>query len=78
MGKHQVKRRNLKKLKAFGNHLKEIRVAKNMTQEQLADKASVSEYTIVTLESGKLNTSLPTCFAIAKALGISPLDLFDF
>jgi y4mF family transcriptional regulator len=78
VGKHQVKARNLKKLKALGNHIRALRNKKGLTQEQLADLAGVSENTIVTLESGKLNTTVATCFDIAKALGISERDLFDF
>ena len=78
VGKHIVKSRNLKKLKAFGNHIRKIRKDKNLTQEQLADLAGVSENTIVTLESGILNTTVATCFDISKALGVSTKDLFDF
>lgn len=78
MGKHEVKSRNLKKLKSFGTHIRQIRLEKKLTQEQLADQAGVSENTIVTLESGKLNTTVATCFDIAKALGVEPKDLFDF
>lgn len=78
MGKHEVKLRNLKKLKSFGTHIRQIRIDKKLTQEQLADLAGVSENTIVTLESGKLNTTVATCFDIAKALGVELKDLFDF
>jgi DNA-binding XRE family transcriptional regulator len=78
VGKHLVKARNLKKLKALGNHIRTIRNKKGMTQEQLADLAGVSENTIVTLETGKLNTTVATCFDIAKALGIKERDIFDF
>lgn len=78
MGKHLVKTKNAKKLKAFGAHLKKLRLSKGLTQEQLADRAGVSENTIVTLEGGKLNTTIATCFEIAKVLGISSRDLFDF
>lgn len=78
MGKHEVKSRNLKKLKILGTHIRQIRIEKKLTQEQLADLAGVSENTIVTLESGKLNTTVATCFDIAKALGVEVKDLFDF
>ena len=78
MGKHQVKTRNLKKLKTFGTRLKKLRIEAQMTQEELANRAGVSENTIVTLESGKLNTTIATCFDIAKALGIATKQLFDF
>jgi DNA-binding XRE family transcriptional regulator len=78
VGKHQVKARNLKKLKALGNHIRNLRTKKGLTQEQLADLAAVSENTIATLESGKLNTTVATCFDIAKALDIKDRDIFDF
>ncbi|MFZ6011418.1 MAG: helix-turn-helix transcriptional regulator [Bacteroidota bacterium] len=78
MGKHKVKSRNLKKLKSFGSHIRKIRMQKNLTQEQLADLAGVSENTIVTLEAGRLNTTVATCFDISKALGVPPKELFDF
>jgi putative transcriptional regulator len=78
VGKHEVKTRNLKKLKAFGDHVRQLRMSKEITQEQLATLAGVSENTIVTLENGKLNTTIATCFEIAKALGIPVRDLFDF
>jgi transcriptional regulator with XRE-family HTH domain len=78
VGKHLVKARNLKKLRAFGKNLRLIRNEKKLTQEQLADLAGVSENTIATIESGKLNTTIATCFDIAKALGIDPKYLFDF
>lgn len=78
VGKHQVKTRNLKKLKALGNHIRQIRNKKGLTQEQLASLAGVSENTIVTLEAGRLNTTVSTCFDIAKALGIKDTEIFDF
>ncbi|HYF69957.1 MAG TPA: helix-turn-helix domain-containing protein [Ohtaekwangia sp.] len=78
MGKHQVKSRNLKKLKALGKHIRALRNEKGLTQEQLADLAGVSENTIVTLEGGRLNTTVATCFDIAKALGVSDTEIFNF
>jgi DNA-binding XRE family transcriptional regulator len=78
VGKHNVRLRNLKKLKAFGAHLRKLRIERNLSQEQLADIAGVSENTIVTLESGKLNTSIATSFELAKALDVPVRDLFDF
>lgn len=76
MGKHQVKARNIKKLKAFGKNLKRLRTEKGWSQEKLAARAGVSENTIVTLEGGRLNTTIATCFDIAKALGVDSSELF--
>ena len=78
VGKHQVKSRNLKKLKALGSHIRALRNDKGLTQEQLADLAGVSENTIVTLEAGRLNTTVATCFDIAKALGVKDPEIFNF
>ena len=78
MGKHQVKARNAKKLKVFGKNLKKLRTEKGWSQEKLAARAGVSENTIVTLEAGRLNTTIATCFDIAKALGVDAAQLFLF
>lgn len=78
VGIHKVRAKNLKKLKALGAQVRKLRIDGGFTQEQLADEAGVSENTIVTLESGKLNTTVATCFEIAKALGVPPKELFDF
>jgi DNA-binding XRE family transcriptional regulator len=78
VGKHKVKARNQKKLKAFGSHVRKIRNEKGLSQEKLADLAGISENTVVTLESGVLNTTIATCFDIAKALGVHQKELFDF
>lgn len=78
MAKHEVKARNLKKLKAFGKNLRLLRNERKMTQEHLANLAGISENTIVTLESGKLNTTIATCFDIARALRVDVKDLFEF
>jgi len=78
VGKHKVKTRNTRKLKSFGAHLKKLRQVRGLTQEQLADIAKVSENTIVTIETGKLNTTIATCFDLSKALGVEIKELFDF
>ena len=54
---------------ALCNKLENIRLARNMTQEKLANDAGVSLRTIVRLESGK-GVSLDTFIRILIALGI--------
>ena len=78
MSRHLVKQKNSKKLKAFGANLKRLRNERGLTQEQLADIAGISENSVVTLEAGMLNTTIATCFELAKALDIEPKKLFDF
>lgn len=57
--------------------LRAARRAKNMRQEDLADAAGVSQSTIVRLESGQNEPTFATALCIARALGVSPLDLWD-
>jgi len=48
-----------------------------MTQEELAEKAGLHRAYFWDIEQGR-NISIKTAYKIAKALGISLRDLFDF
>jgi putative transcriptional regulator len=56
--------------------LKLARVAKEMTQEQLAETIGVTRQTIGLIEAGKYNPSLSLCVAICKALGKTLDEIF--
>lgn len=58
--------------------LREYRAKKGMTQDALASAVGVRRETIVHLESGRYNPSLKLAFTIAKSLGASIEELFDF
>lgn len=73
-----TKRRNAKKLIAFGANLQRIRLEKGLSQEDLADQANVAYTTINRLENGRLNTGVATVFDLARALKVLPKDLFEF
>lgn len=51
-----------------GDHIRQIRLAKNLSQARLAHLADVSTGTIHNLESG-LGTSLATLIKVLRALG---------
>lgn len=55
--------------------LKEIRLARGMTQQQLADASGVTQSMICRLESGEAMPSVETLKALSKALGCTPNDL---
>jgi len=57
-----------------GNKIKQLRNAKALTQELLAEKAGVTTKTIQRAEAG--NVSPTSRLAIARALEISPEDIF--
>ncbi|NLU41095.1 MAG: helix-turn-helix transcriptional regulator [Firmicutes bacterium] len=58
--------------------LREYRAKKGMTQDALASAVGVRRETIVHLENGRYNPSLKLAFTIAKSLGASIEELFDF
>ena len=56
---------------AFGDRLKELRVAAKMSQEGLARAADVSTSAIAKLEQRKVEPTWPMVKALARALGVS-------
>lgn len=61
----------------FGDHLRKIRIERNMTQVELADMAEVNRRTIQRIELGELNASLKILISITKALDIPLRELMD-
>jgi putative transcriptional regulator len=57
--------------------IKEFRVKKGLTQEELSQRVGVRRETIVFLEQGKYNPSLKLALNIAKELKISIDELFS-
>ena len=63
----------------LGQKVKELRVAKGMTQQRLAEKAQVSHSLISAMESGRRKyVSAPDIDALAQGLGVSPNELWKF
>ena len=59
--------------------IKKYRELKQMTQEELAEKAKVSRYLISQLENGyDVNITKRTMLSIADALGASVTEIFLF
>jgi transcriptional regulator with XRE-family HTH domain len=65
-------------MKTFGENLRRLRIKKGISQEDLAFDAQIAYTTINKIEKGQLNTGICTVFEIAKALKVSPKELFDF
>lgn len=61
----------------FGSKLRELRIEKGFTQEQLANELEVEVSQISRIERGIINTSITTLYEISKVLKISPSQLFD-
>lgn len=61
----------------LARNLRRLRLAKGMTQEELADAAGLRQALISELESGKVDVRLDTLQRLASALGTRPADLLD-
>lgn len=62
---------------AIGKNLHEIREKKGVTQEKLALDAGVNRAYVGYIERGERNPSTEVLVKLAKALNVSPKDLFD-
>jgi putative transcriptional regulator len=58
------------------NHLKEVRLSKNFTQEYLADVVGVTRQTIIAIEKEKFVPSVKLAMELAFALDVPFGDLF--
>jgi transcriptional regulator with XRE-family HTH domain len=64
--------------KQFGERVRKLRLARNLSQEQLAFKASMHRTYLGGIERGERNPSLKNIEAIAKALDVTLSQLFSF
>ena len=62
-------------LENFGAKLKQLRLNKGMTLEQLAFEADIELSQVHRVEKGKINPTLTTLMALAKGLGITLSEL---
>ena len=64
--------------KQFGEQVRKLRLARDLSQEELAFKAGVHRTYLGSIERGERNPSLKNIAAIAKALNITLSQLFSF
>lgn len=62
-------------IKAFGNHVRELRKQKGYTMQKLAEEAGIDPRQLSYIELGKVNTTISSIYTIAKALNISISEL---
>jgi putative transcriptional regulator len=56
--------------------MKQARLAKNLSQAELAKSIGVSRQTINMIENGVYNPTIELCIRICKELGVTLNDLF--
>lgn len=57
----------------FGARLRELREAKGLSQQKLADEAGCHRFTVAKLERGEQEPAWPLVLALSKALGVDCL-----
>ncbi|MEC0093475.1 helix-turn-helix transcriptional regulator [Paenibacillus macquariensis] len=60
------------------NRVKQLRIEHGITQQELADKVSVSSRTIISLEKQKYNPSVLLAYKIALVFNLSIEETFIF
>jgi transcriptional regulator with XRE-family HTH domain len=70
--------RDKKVLIAFGNHVRKLRKARNLSMEALSYEVDVDLSQIFRIEKGKINPTLTTLAALSNALNITLAELLTF
>ncbi len=61
--------------KLVGRNVKRVRERRGLTQERLADVSGFSQQYISGLEQGRRNPTVVTLYELARALGVSHIEL---
>ena len=59
------------------NNLKALRATKGWSQARLAEELDVSRQTIISIENGKYDPSLPLAFRMARLFELPIEQIFD-
>jgi putative transcriptional regulator len=59
------------------NKLKDLRAERGWSQAALAERLDVSRQTVISIENGKYDPSLPLAFKIARVFGLPIEQIFD-
>ncbi len=70
--------RDQKLIDLFGKHLRKLRAERGLSMRELALIAEIEYKQIFSIENGKVNCTISTLNAIAKALDIPLKELMDF
>ncbi|MEV4898745.1 helix-turn-helix transcriptional regulator [Nonomuraea sp. NPDC055795] len=61
------------------NSIRALRFARDeMTQADLAERVGVTRQTVIAIEQGRYSPSLEMAFKIARALGVTLDDVFQY
>ena len=57
--------------------IKELRKARKLSQEELAEAVGATRQTITSIETGKYSASLPLAYRISRYFGLTIEEVFD-
>jgi len=58
-----------------GRNVRRLRMERQMTQEEFAERSGFSQQYISDLERGRRNPTIVSLYELAQALGATPIDL---
>jgi len=73
-----INNRDKKLIKLFGERVRELRLKKKLSQEELTHRADLSKNMIGNIERGEVNPTLTTLDALSKGLEVSYAELMNF
>jgi len=73
-----TKSKNIELIKAFGEHIRNLRIERSMTQLELAAEANIPLSQIGRIEQGDGNVTLSTLYNIAVAFNLTLSELLAF
>lgn len=65
-------------LKSFGMRVKELRVSRKLTQEQVAEKCGISSKYVSRIEMGRHFPSFDILVKLSAVMKVEMSDMFDF
>ncbi|MCW3126591.1 MAG: hypothetical protein JWO03_2249 [Bacteroidetes bacterium] len=65
-------------IKEFGIHLRRLREARDLSQQELADLSDIAKRTIIRVENGKSAATNDIMISIARGLETTLIELVDF
>ena len=75
MGEKQLRKPSTALTQILADNIRDYRKAKNLSQEELADACELHRTYIGSIERGERNVTLSTLEVLAKALGVSVIEL---
>ena len=70
-------RRDITAIAILAKNVRKYRIAKNLSQEALANLVGIEYSQVSRIERELLNTSISAVYVLAKALDIRPSQLFE-